>query len=90
MTIRQDKRRHILRVTDGPMPSVVNQINRALVNLDERINQVDAVGQNPDAKGKTIKNLGNLRNVQRLDATASLTDVINKINEIIVAFDGGG
>ena len=34
------------------------EINTVLLGISLRLNQVDAIGQNPDAKGRIIKNLG--------------------------------
>ena len=60
---------------------------RSLRTLEERVSQVDAVGQNPDAKGKKIINLGDLNGVDLIadPSTATAEDCANKINEILGA-----
>ncbi len=35
----------------------LNSINRVLINIGMRLDQVDAIGQNPDFKGKSLKNV---------------------------------
>ena len=36
----------------------LNALNRILINIGMRLDQVDAIAQNPDFKGKTLKNVG--------------------------------
>ncbi len=63
------------------------EVSRTIRTLEERVSQVDAVGQNPDAKGKTILNLGGLGAVDAIGdpSTATAEDCANKINEILGA-----
>ena len=84
--MRPDKRRFIIRVQGEDMQSIVRQVNAALTQIEERLAGADAIGQRPDMKGQSIHNLGNLKQVADLESTATLPDVIDKINEILGAF----
>ena len=58
------------------------EVNTILLGISIRLNQLDAIGQNPDAKGRIIKNLG---------IGTSNTDSIRFdqiFNELILAVDG--
>ncbi len=40
----------------------LNSLNRVLINIGMRLDQVDAIGQNPDFKGSTLKNVASAIN----------------------------
>ncbi len=40
----------------------LSALNRILINIGMRLDQVDAIGQNPDFKGKTLKNVATTTN----------------------------
>ena len=62
----------------------VEEVNRALSKLGERMSQTDAVGQNPDMKGRTVKNMGNVKSVELLPDTGNAADAVAaKLNEVI-------
>ena len=63
----------------------LNEVNTALLNISLRLNQLDAIGQNPDVKGRTIKNLG--AGVENPDAVR-LDQVLlaNDFNRVIETF----
>lgn len=58
------------------------EINTILLGISLRLNQLDAIGQHPDAKGRIIKNLG-----KGLTETDSIR-FDQLFNELILAVDG--
>ncbi len=82
-------RRTLWRVAGNSVFNLVEQLNRILPQIEERFSQVDAVGQRPDMKGKSLINLGNLKGVDSIadPATATAEDCANKINEILDGFN---
>ena len=85
--MRQDKRRFVLRVAAKTLPGLVTEVNRAFAHIEQHISQTDAVGQAPDMKGKGLINVGNLKAIDSLSPSATLADVIDKINEVLDAFN---
>ncbi len=84
----------------GDIAALTREANRVLARIEERQAQVDAVGQNPDMKGQSIINLGNLKDIEALivlaDSTvpASWADVkteidlvIGKVNECVATIN---
>jgi len=90
--MRADKRRTIARIPSNTRPEgLAMAINNMIGDVEKQLSQTDAVGQNPDIRGRKLLNVGNLKEVAEVDTGTppSTTELADKLNEILRAFNGG-